>query len=84
MPHLFSQEFMYLVLINVFGFTLASSDIDFWNIDFLDTHLDLLGANIPNKYFVCVQDMSLQGMSSRRLEDQQIFAGLISFKNFSQ
>ena len=26
-----------------FGFALDSSDIDLWNIDMLDTHLDLLG-----------------------------------------
>ena len=25
-----------------FGLTLELSDIDFWNIDLLDTHLDLL------------------------------------------
>ena len=29
-----------------FGF-LESSNIDFWNIDFLDTHLDLLDTDIP-------------------------------------
>ena len=26
-----------------FGFALDSSDIGLWNIDMLDTHLDLLG-----------------------------------------
>ena len=29
-----------------FGF-LELSNIDFWNIDFLDTHLDLLDTDIP-------------------------------------
>ena len=45
-----------------FGFALQLSDIDLWNIDLLDTHLDLLVTNIPSKYFVSI-------MSSRRLED---------------
>ena len=39
-----------------FGFALHSSDIDLWNIDFLDTHLDLLDTDIPSKHFVCLQD----------------------------
>ena len=30
-----------------FGFALELSDIDFWSIDFLDTHLDLLDTDIP-------------------------------------
>ena len=34
------------------GFALELSDIDLWNIDLLDTHLDLLDADIPSKYFV--------------------------------
>ena len=32
-----------------FGFALDSSDIDLWNIDLLDTHLDLLDTDIPSK-----------------------------------
>ena len=48
-----------------FGFALELSDIDLWNIDLLDTHLDLLDADIPSKYFVslhnvfktCLQDI---------------------------
>ena len=36
-----------------FGFPLDSSDIDLWNIDLLDTRLDLLDIDIPNKHFVC-------------------------------
>ena len=40
-----------------FGFTLELSDIDFWNIDLLDTHLDLLDTDIPSKHFVCFQDI---------------------------
>ena len=35
-----------------FRFTLELLDIDLWNIDLLDTHLDLLETDIPNKYFV--------------------------------
>ena len=62
-----------------FGFALDLSDIDLWNIDLLDTHLDLLDTDIPrNILFVSetssryLQDMSsgyLQVMSSRRLQD---------------
>ena len=43
-----------------FGFALDLSDIDLLNIDLLDqryTHLDLLDTDIPNKYFVCLQDV---------------------------
>ena len=40
-----------------FGFALESLDIDLWNIDFLDTHLDLLDTDIPSKHFVCLQDV---------------------------
>ena len=40
-----------------FGFALDSSDIDLWNIDLLDTHLDLLDTDIPSKHFVCLQDV---------------------------
>ena len=35
-----------------FGFAFDLSDIDLWNIDLLDTHLDLLETVIPNKHFV--------------------------------
>ena len=41
-----------------FGFALDSSDIDLWNIDFLDTNLDLLDTDIPNKYFFFVSKTS--------------------------
>ena len=41
-----------------FGFALELPDIDLWNTDLLDTHLDLLSrdkyAGIPSKYFVCL------------------------------
>ena len=40
-----------------FGFALNSSDIELWNKDFLDTHLDLLDTDIPNKHCVCLQDV---------------------------
>ena len=32
-------------------------DIDLWNIDLLDTHLHLLDTDIPNKHFVCLQEV---------------------------
>ena len=31
--------------------------MDLWNIDLLDTHLDLLDRDIPSKHFVCLQDV---------------------------
>ena len=41
-----------------FGFALELSDIDLWNTDLLDTHLDLLSGDkytgIPSKYFFCL------------------------------
>ena len=46
-----------------FGFALELSETDLWNIDLLDTHLDLLDTGIPNKYFVSLH--SLFNMSSR-------------------
>ena len=35
-----------------FGFALDSSDKELWNIDLLDTHLDLLVRDLSNKHFV--------------------------------
>ena len=46
-----------------FGFTLDSPDINLWNIDLLDTHLDLLDTDIPSKNFV------FSKTSRKRLED---------------
>ena len=43
-----------------FGFALELSDIDLWNIDLLDTHLNLLDTDIFSKQFF---------LSSRHLED---------------
>ena len=40
-----------------FGFALELTDIDLWNIDLLDTHLDLLDTDIPSKYFVCLHSV---------------------------
>ena len=40
-----------------FGFTLDLPDIDLWNIDLLDTHLDLLDTDIPSKHFVCLHNV---------------------------
>ena len=39
------------------GFALDSSDKDLWNIDLLDTRLDLWDTGIPSKHFVCLQDV---------------------------
>ena len=61
-----------------FGFTLDLSDIDLWNIDLLDTHLDLLDTDITSKNFVSLQRKivtlktcwrRLQDISWRRLQD---------------
>ena len=40
-----------------FRFVLDLLDTDLLNIDLLDTHLDLLDTDIPNKEFVCLQDV---------------------------
>ena len=48
-----------------FGFALELSDIDLWNIDLLDTNLDLLHTDISSKCFfylnnvfkICLQDI---------------------------
>ena len=52
------------------------SNTALWNIDLLDTHLDLFHTDIPRKYFdifkACFQDISLrhlQDKSWRHLED---------------
>ena len=58
-----------------FGFAIDLSDIDLWNIDLLDTPLDLLDIDITSKNFVCLPDVfktssrRLQDMSSRCLQD---------------
>ena len=49
-----------------FGFALDSSDIDLLNIDLLDTHLDLLDTDIPNKQFFCLQDVFKTCLQERR------------------
>ena len=54
-----------------FGFALDSSDIDFWNIDLLDTHLGLLETDIPSKHFVCLQEFFQT--SSRHVFSAKIF-----------
>ena len=50
-----------------FGFALELSNVDLLNIDLLDTHLDLLDTDIPNKYFACLHNVfrRFQDMSSR-------------------
>ena len=49
-----------------FGFFLDLSDTNLWNLDLLDTHLDLLYTDITSKHFVWRR---LQDMSSRHLQD---------------
>ena len=64
-----------------FGFALKLSEIDLWNTDLLDTHLDLLSpdtdTDIPSILFVSIESLRclpdifktcLQDMSSRRLQ----------------
>ena len=40
-----------------FRFALELSDIDLWNIDLLDTRLDLLDTHIPCRYFVSIHNV---------------------------
>ena len=54
-----------------FGFAIELSDRDLRNIDFLDTHLDLLDIHIPNKYFVCLHNVF--NTSSREACPQDVF-----------
>ena len=39
------------------GFSFELLTIDLWNIDLLDTHLDLLDTDIPSKYFACLHNI---------------------------
>ena len=58
-----------------FGFALELPDIDLWNIDSLDTHLDLLSQisiqiSLVSILFVFkISSRRLQDMSSRNLQD---------------
>ena len=38
----------------LFGFAIESSDTDLWDIDLLDTDLDLLETATPSKIFICL------------------------------
>ena len=40
-----------------FGFALDLSDTNLWDIDLLDTELDLLDTDIPIKHFTCLLDV---------------------------
>ena len=57
-----------------FGFSLELSNVNLLNIDLLDTHLDLLDADIPSKYFACLHNVFKTSSrhvfktSSRRLQ----------------
>ena len=61
-----------------FGFALELSNVDLLNIDLLDTHLDfaclhnVFKTSSRHVFKTCLQDMS-----SRRLQDQQMFAGIV-------
>ena len=82
-----SRYWNYWVLINAFWIRLDLSDIDIWDIDLSDTDLDLLDKDIHSKHFVCLQDVfktssrHVLNTSSRRLQDQQMFAGELFFKS---
>ena len=54
-----------------FGLALESLDKDLWNINFSDTHLDLLDTDFLSKHFVFPQNVfKISGkMTSRRLQD---------------
>ena len=39
------------------GFSFELLTIDLWNIDLLDTHLDLLDTDILSKYFFCLHNV---------------------------
>ena len=58
-----------------FGFTIDSSDIYLWDINLLDTDLDLLDTDIPSKRLEDVLLVSktssrrFENMSSRHLQD---------------
>ena len=66
-----------------FGFASEMSNVDLLNTDLLDTHLDLLDTGIPSKYFACLHNVFKTSSrhafktSSRRLQDQKMFAGYI-------
>ena len=49
-----------------FGFALELSEIDLWNTNLLDTHLDLLS---PDKYTDIFVFQEIFKTSSRRLQD---------------
>ena len=73
-----------------FGFVFELSGTDLRNIDFLDTHLDLLDIDVPSKYFFCLHNVfktfsrhvfktssrHVFKTSSRCLQGQQMFAGI--------
>ena len=62
------------------GFALDLSDIDLLIVDLLDqryTHLDLFVSKTSWRRLEDMSSRHLQGMSWRRLEEQQMFAGLL-------
>ena len=73
-----------------FGFALELSDIDLWNTDLLDTHLDLLSRDkytgIPSKYFVCLHKIFKRSSrhvfktSSRRLQRNNFSSSKTSWR----
>ena len=77
-----------------FGFALELSDMDLWNIDLSDTHLDLSDTDISSKYQevfclppLCLQDLflkHLQDMSLIRLQDMSSGSLQDAFKTHLQ
>ena len=67
-----------------FGFALDSRNIDLWDIDFLDADVFKASWKTKNCYAEDVLKTSSRHVlktSSRRLQDQQMFAGFI-FNHF--
>ena len=72
-----------------FEFVLELLKLALWNIDLLDTHLDLLHTDIPSKYFVCLHNVFKTSprhvfkTSSRRLQ-RNIFCLLRGLQDVSE
>ena len=74
------------------------SDIDLWNIDLLDTHLDLSDTDIPSKHFVCLHDLlktsskhafktssrRVFNISSRRLQHKNFFSSKTPWRRLAR
>ena len=73
-----------------FGSAWELSDIDLWNIDLLDTHLDLLDTDIPSKYFVSfhsafkTSSRHVFNTSSRRLQRNNVSSSKTSSRRLAR